>query len=197
MGRGLRHVKAACWRPSRGVARVDWDAWLYAPGLPPVENTFDGSRRADARDLAVRWHTADPLGMGGAGAYADKFSSADIASFSSDILIIFGKSSRCAACGGSLDAVRALEAAYELMRKNSEVRLLWIRLRGRGDEGAIPMAVAFVKAAGRMKFLRPTYRSLLRRGGAFEAAARATFEEARPSYHPIASKMVAQDLGIE
>ncbi len=48
---------------------------------------------------------------------------------------------------------------------------------------------------GRMKYLRPLYRSLYR-SKMGRALALSTFEEVRASYHPIASKMVAADLGL-
>lgn len=34
---------------------VDWDTWLNAPGMPPVENEFDGSLAAAAATLKERW----------------------------------------------------------------------------------------------------------------------------------------------
>ena len=45
-----------------------------------------------------------------------------------------------------------------------------------------------------MKYLRPLYRALYRSKIGREIALR-TFEVARPTYHPIAAKMVASDLG--
>ena len=62
-----------------------------------------------------------------------------------------------------------------------------------GDEAIIPLAVAFLKDQGRMKYLRPLYRSLNRK---HKAVAVETFKEAASSYHPIAAKMVASDLGV-
>ena len=46
-----------------------------------------------------------------------------------------------------------------------------------------------------MKFLRPIYLALHRsKSPAARAFAKDTFESARGAYHPIAAKMVAQDL---
>jgi leukotriene-A4 hydrolase len=46
-----------------------------------------------------------------------------------------------------------------------------------------------------MKYLRPLYRALK---GSAEGAKLAleVFLEARPTYHPVAAKMVAADLGV-
>jgi leukotriene-A4 hydrolase len=49
------------------VSKVDWDAWLFSPGLPPEENHYDTSLAVAADTLAVLWHTADVIGIGGAG----------------------------------------------------------------------------------------------------------------------------------
>ena len=78
------------------------------------------------------------------------------------------------------------------------MRCSWLRLRiGASDESALPSVAAFLLEQGRMKFLRPLYRALHRsRSQAMRAFAQATFERARASYHPIAAKMVAQDLGL-
>jgi hypothetical protein len=46
------------------VASIDWDTWLHAPGMPPVSNSYDTSMASAAYDLAVRWHTADVMGIG-------------------------------------------------------------------------------------------------------------------------------------
>ena len=181
-------------------AEVDWEKWLYAPGLPPVFNEFDDSRRAQAAELAKRWHTADPLGCFDKAAYAERFSAEDIDGFSSDMLVAFLEALRDlrAMQALSLTACDALDAAYSLTgRQNGEIRLLWIKLRvNAGDEAAIKLAIAFVKEVGRMKYLRPTYKVLYNQGGTFREAALASFQEARASYHPIAQKMVAQDLGV-
>lgn len=48
---------------------------------------------------------------------------------------------------------------------------------------------------GRMKFLRPLYRALFR-SKAGKQAALDTFAACRATYHPIAQKMVAADLGV-
>ena len=57
----------------------------------------------------------------------------------------------------------------------------------------VPDVVAFVTSMGRMKFVRPLYRAL---AGWPEqkAAAASTFAAHADSYHPIARKMLAQDL---
>lgn len=64
------------------MSKIDWDAWYYEPGMPPVRNQYDTSLATAAQALAVKWHTADVMGLGGAlpqGASAE-----DIKGWSSD-----------------------------------------------------------------------------------------------------------------
>lgn len=62
------------------------------------------------------------------------------------------------------------------------------------DTAIFPQVTAFLKEQGRMKFLRPLYRALSNCTDGADLA-KATFRSARQSYHPIAAKMVAADLG--
>ena len=59
----------------------------------------------------------------------------------------------------------------------------------------IPKVVEFLGSQGRMKFVRPLYRALanLQQG---PGLAKDTFASFRALYHPIARKMIAQDLGV-
>lgn len=59
----------------------------------------------------------------------------------------------------------------------------------------MPAAAEMLRTQGRMKFLRPLYRALARTKTGRQLA-EATFREAAQSYHPIAKKMVAADLGL-
>lgn len=52
------------FKGNAAISSIDWDAWFYNPGMPPVENSYDTSLATAANDLAVRWHTADVMGIG-------------------------------------------------------------------------------------------------------------------------------------
>ena len=70
-------------------------------------------------------------------------------------------------------------------------------VNGAGDTDAFEPTAVALRSAGRMKFLRPLYRSLKRCPGTDGAAfAVKTFQQTRAMYHPIAEKMVAADLGL-
>ena len=63
-------------------------------------------------------------------------------------------------------------------------------------EWVVPEAVAFVKSQGRMKYVRPIYRDLFGGTEQMREAALRTFKAWEENYHPIARKMLAQDLKL-
>lgn len=64
-----------------------------------------------------------------------------------------------------------------------------------GDDSILPRVTAFLKEQGRMKFLRPLYRAMFQSASA-KGLALDTFRALGGGYHPIASKMLAADLGL-
>mmetsp|Transcript_12438 Transcript_12438/g.29268 ORF Transcript_12438/g.29268 Transcript_12438/m.29268 type:complete len:148 (-) Transcript_12438:98-541(-) len=93
-----------------------------------------------------------------------------------------------------------MDSLYRLTeRKNSEIRFKWCKLSLLcGSPQILKTVSEFLVSQGRMKFVRPLYRSLMEAGraglpGASELAV-GTFAANRLSYHPICRKMVASDL---
>jgi leukotriene-A4 hydrolase len=167
--------------------------------MPPVDNAYDTSLAAAADALAVKWHTADVMGVGGAP--PEGASASDIASFSSEQTAAFlaRLNELRSATPMSPKLTRAMAELYGFdAAANAEIKCEWLRLCVlAGDDAALPAASSFLKSVGRMKYLRPLYRALLRSRGqpAAKDVARATLAAAKKGYHPIAAKMVAADLG--
>ena len=63
------------------------------------------------------------------------------------------------------------------------------------DASVVPDALAFLTEQGRMKYVRPLYKALHAWPEQREKAVE-TFVANRSNYHPIAAKMLAQDLQI-
>jgi leukotriene-A4 hydrolase len=75
-------------------------------------------------------------------------------------------------------------------------RAAWYKLAISAEEPSVlPQVADLLKTQGRMKYLRPLYRALFRSNMGRDLALK-TFSEVRASYHPIAQKMVAADLGL-
>jgi leukotriene-A4 hydrolase len=84
---------------------------------------------------------------------------------------------------------------YELLStKNAEMKTAYylIALRAK-DTGCYQGAADLLGNVGRMKFVRPLFRSLNK---VDRALALATFEKNRDFYHPICRGLVEKDLGL-
>jgi len=179
------------------AAAIDWDAWFTRPGMPPVENSYDHTLATASYDLAKAWHTCDVMGLGGPvpeGAAAE-----DIAGWSSMQTVAFleklaeyrSMTPLAPATTRKMDDLYGLDAST-----NSEIRCAWYLLCIKaGDDSILPRVTAFLKEQGRMKFLRPLYRAMFQSASA-KGLALDTFRALGGGYHPIASKMLAADLGL-
>jgi leukotriene-A4 hydrolase len=94
-----------------------------------------------------------------------------------------------------LSTVAGIKETYTFHRsRNSEILFRFCILAVEsGDVSILPVVVRFITTQGRMKFVRPLYRSLFQSAMGKELAV-STFIENRDFYHPIAAKMIATDL---
>uniref|UniRef100_A0A7S0VL87 Peptidase M1 leukotriene A4 hydrolase/aminopeptidase C-terminal domain-containing protein n=1 Tax=Polytomella parva TaxID=51329 RepID=A0A7S0VL87_9CHLO len=105
--------------------------------------------------------------------------------------------------GGTTKNALPLRVAAEMAEvyglfqsKNPEISVPFLKLAiAAGDLSAMPPTEALVRAQGRMKYIRPLYRAMFNQPSTKNDALR-IFQEVRHTYHPIAEKMVAQDLGL-
>ncbi|KAJ1654372.1 Leucyl aminopeptidase yscIV [Dispira simplex] len=173
------------------LSQVDWDKWFYGRGMPPVIPNFDQTLLQACEELARRWNEARE--------HTDKlpFSPDDLADFTTDQKSVF------------LEIIRDFEPfphtlietmqdIYQLKDvRNSEIRFRWqmVCLKARYTP-VFPRVVEFVLEQGRMKFVRPLYRSL--HGSTPEGAklAQDTFKQHREFYHPIAAAQLEKDLDL-
>ncbi|KAI8324069.1 leukotriene A4 hydrolase [Martensiomyces pterosporus] len=170
--------------------KVEWDKWLFAPGMPPVGNKYDERPQKVCLDLADRWLQAAQTS-----AY-DQFSSKDIEQFSTMQKVIFltrlSENSPL-----SPELLAALDEIYKLTNyRNCEVRFSWLALSLKSNYMAVASAVIdMLSTQGRMKYTRPLYR-LLHTCPEGRDLAEQTFLRLRNFYHPICSRMVEKDLGL-
>jgi len=96
-----------------------------------------------------------------------------------------------------ISTLEAMNKLYHLAEsQNSEILFRYCKLAiASEDESIIPIAVRFITSQGRMKYIRPLYRSLYRSKIGKEIAID-TFLEHKDIYHPIATKMIATDLKV-
>ena len=61
-----------------------------------------------------------------------------------------------------------------------------------GDRSVIPFVTQMLRNVGRMKFVRPLYRGLVKMGAVEEAVA--CFEKNKEFYHPICRQMIVREI---
>lgn len=187
------------------VDALDWKALYHTQGMPPFAPTFKNALSDVSNALADKWiaHIAKMSAQkkdSNEKIYdAADFSSADMEGWNhQQVLNFFDK------LFGAIDEktislnediINLLDQMYSFTASvNSEIKFKWQTLCIKCEvEWIIPHVVSFMTSAGRMKFARPLYRML----GASKMGAviaQSTFKKFCSTYHPIARKMITQDL---
>lgn len=179
---------------------VDWDLWLYQPGLPPMPK-FDTQLVDECYDLASNWIKTivnEPASM------SSKFSAKDIAQFESNQNGVFldtlasyeGKDGFTWSSENGQKAIELMSTIYSKYStsQNAEVVFRWFRLllTARVQKSYQPLA-DWIGTVGRMKFVRPSY-TLLNKVD--HQLAIDTFLKNENFYHPICKAMVKKDIGL-
>ncbi|KAL2406820.1 Leucine aminopeptidase 2 [Exophiala dermatitidis] len=177
---------------SKKLDTIDWDAWFYKPGLPPKPD-FDTSLVDVAYRLADKWEKLESEFNTGSATDSFRPSKSDIDGWSANQVVVFLE--RVLAFSRSLSAKHAglLGDVYELKdTRNVEVSSRYYQIAMRSKVDAIkPFVTKLLGEVGRMKFVRPLYRGLIKLD--YELAVE-TFEKNKDFYHPICRGMVAKDL---
>jgi leukotriene-A4 hydrolase len=183
--------------PEKAAAldKVEWQKWLYEPGMPPIAMPFDTKLANVCYSLAKRWDAARTKSSS---ERRSAFPASEFDALSSGQKVVFLERL------GEYDAlthdmIEDMAAQYGLMSTvNSEIRFRWQQLCLKAAYTAIfPAVVQFITEQGRMKFTRPLYRALSKCGKEGEQLAKETFLKHRDFYHPICAQMVAKDLHLD
>lgn len=134
---------------------VDWDTWLYKPGMPPVIPDYDRTLINVSIDLAKRWIQWDESTV-------SPFVKIDIESLSPGQKVAFLTELHKSSAVLSLEKIQVMADTYQLDSvKNSEIRFVWLRLCIKSRwQPKVSDALKFVTEQGRMKFVRPIFRDL-------------------------------------
>lgn len=180
----------------RKVEELDWNALFLTPGMPTYPIDFTNPLANAAHDLAQRWISSrhshslsDEVHFHSPRPDMNNWSSQQKCLFLEDLL------EASTVEPFSPNFLANLDRAFGFgSSKNSEIMLRWQQLCIRANCPWIyDAAVDFLTSQGRMKFVRPILRELRRSqiGGAKVAQ---VFEANKDAYHPIARKMLAEDL---
>lgn len=180
------------------VAAVDWDQLFHAAGMPAHTPDFTTPLVSAAVDLSKKWIEVSDADI----STANGFDEANIAGWSTQQANIFLDALlKHAGSVSPLSAAKLaqIDALYNYnSTENNEIKFRWQCLcLSTGVDWIVPKVVEFLKAQGRMKYVRPLYKAL----NACSAVngtyvAKTTFIQFNGIYHPIARKMLASDLNV-
>ncbi|XP_017158472.1 leukotriene A-4 hydrolase [Poecilia reticulata] len=170
--------------------KVDWNGWMFTPGMPPVKPQYDTTLADACIALTQRWIKAKDQDL-------NVFSQSDVKTLSSHQLIEF-LSLLLQEEPLPLSHVKKMQDVYDLNAStNSEIRFRWLRLCVRSQwEEAVPLALKMATEQGRMKFTRPLFREVFNFEKHREEAVR-VFMAHRAAMHPVTSGLVAKDLKVD
>lgn len=168
---------------------VEWQKWLHTPGMPPVDMPFDTNLVERCSAFSNRWKSVATEED------AAKLPPSEYEALSTGQKVLALEQFEDPLEEWKLVAMDKQCALTE--SKNCEIKFRWFQLclKSPGKTTVIPAVATFLAEQGRMKYVRPLFRSL----AAFEegkVAAVATFKTLKSSYHPICAQMVAKDLGV-
>lgn len=175
---------------SAELSKIDWNAWLFQPGMPPETPNYDMTLENACIDLCRRWIRASSAEL-------DQFSSKDLVDMSSlqihEFLTLLLENETL-----PLDKIERMEKLYLFnSATNSEIRLRWIRLCLQSHwKEIVPFAIEFVTEQGRMKYVRPIYRALY----AWEESrplAVQNFQDHKSEMMYLTARCIAKELHLE
>uniref|UniRef100_A0A669B2P9 Leukotriene A-4 hydrolase n=1 Tax=Oreochromis niloticus TaxID=8128 RepID=A0A669B2P9_ORENI len=161
--------------------KVDWNAWMFTPGMPPIRYHYASSSvpvQAKDQDL-------------------NSFKQSDVKTLSSHQVIEF-LSLLLQEDPLPLTHVKKMQEVYDLNAyMNAEIRFRWLRLcvRSRWEE-VVPLALKMATDQGRMKFTRPLFREVFN-FEKFRDEALRVFLAHRAGMHPVTSGLVSKDLKVD
>jgi len=185
----------------KNLSGIDWERWLRGKGMPPTMRKVESAMIKAAKGLLSEWVNVSEVKeaecVGKEGDVGD-WCVDQITMFLDDLLLDFEEKMK----EGGKVAMAVLKAKEERLKtvygfaqsKNVEVlfRMNLIALCV-DDEAQYESVFGMLGTIGRMKFVRPLYRALIKNADRRKVAEEC-FEKNKLFYHPICAKMVAQDL---
>lgn len=190
--------------------KVNFEEWLHGSGGCPELGEVDTSLVEEARQLADDWVTllndlkdGDDAALSQAvqgkfGQHGEQFNGWNA---KQQLCLLSSLGARILTGDEPEEGVwtersaRALQEVYNFNGlRNSEMRFWWCRLAlAAGYADIIENVSEFLRSQGRMKFVCPLFKDLHKTFPKGDLA-RQLFEELKPSYHSIASKLIERDL---
>lgn len=179
---------------------IDWEAWLFKPGMPPVKPQFDTTLVDQCYRLADKW--INTVSKSSSAGLHNVFKPEDINSFTANQSVVFLDTLSSFnklpdfKWSNHTDALKAMSEIYATYSdsSNAEVLFRWYVLQVGGHNQTYYSKLGeWLGTVGRMKFVRPGY--VLLNSVNHELAIK-YFSKFESTYHPICRAMVKKDLGL-
>ena len=167
---------------------LDWDTWFYKPGFPPKPD-FDTTLVDKVYSLADKWETltkSEELG-------SFKPEKSDVDGLLANQIVVFLERVLLFPSPLTASAAQRMGEVYGFTKsQNVEVssRYCQVAMKAK-DRSILPTVTDILGRVGRMKFVRPLFRNLIKLD---RPLAEETFEKNKDFYHPICRGMVEKDL---
>ncbi|KAL2136393.1 hypothetical protein VTI74DRAFT_4037 [Chaetomium olivicolor] len=165
------------------ISSIDWEGRFYNTGLPPKPE-FNTALVDVCYKLAEKWKAKD---------YSP--SPSDTSSWTGNQVLVFLNAVQDFEEPLTVEQSQNLGKVYGLAEsKNAELKSAYYHIAMKAkDTSSYPGVAALLSNVGRMKFVRPLFRSLNK---VDRELALKTFEKNRDFYHPICRQLVEKDLGL-
>ncbi|TKR70191.1 hypothetical protein L596_022243 [Steinernema carpocapsae] len=167
--------------------KIDFDLWMYSPGMPPIDPEYDDSFQKDCVEYCKLWVQAED-------SKAQEIETDTFKSFTpyqkEEFFNLLRQDKAL-----SIHKIQVLTNKLDLKNEhNCEIRHHWIRvcLKAHWDE-IVPIAHNFLLKYGRMKLTRYVYRDLFDWAEQREKTEK-LFKDNMPYMHPMAIRIIAFDM---
>ncbi|KAK4884144.1 hypothetical protein RN001_000415 [Aquatica leii] len=136
------------------IQQIDWNKWLYAPGMPPVIPSYDMTLVKlcnKYKELWLSWDVTEEV----------PFTKEEIKELKVTQVIQLLQD----VVEADPQPIKKLEILQDLFdfasTKNAEIKFRWLRIGLKAQwEPTIKETIEWINVVGRMKFVRPLYRAL-------------------------------------
>ncbi|XP_063707712.1 leukotriene A-4 hydrolase-like [Culicoides brevitarsis] len=170
---------------------IDWEAWLYGEGMPPVIPKYDTSLVDACREHTNLWADNALDVIKNSKVITGKLSSSQVVEFLGGLL------EKENIVELNADKIAFLAETYGLEKtQNAEIRFRYVRLMIRARlRDRMSEILSFANSNFRMKFVRPVYKDLGKWPEVRDEAI-ANFQRVRNEMMKVCALQVAKDLGL-
>jgi leukotriene-A4 hydrolase len=160
---------------------VDWQSWLYTPGMPPITHDFSTKLEDQCRQLA---HQSSPITN-------QQMNSLNAKQIAYLLNLLLNKQSTI-----TYDYIKQIDLDCNMSKySNCEIRFRWYQLCIRVNyEKSLDDIFQFLQIVGRMKFVKPLYTEFKSSWPEQLPRVRKFFDEHKKYMNPITVKQIEMRL---